>query len=95
MLPHRGIRILNRIDETPQRETLCLREERSQDFGGGNAWDPSAPPTLSANFIVENPPIDRVIAVTTEPHFIFDSFTNLKCARPMPLFGVPGLIDHF
>lgn len=67
----------------------------SQDFGGGNAWDPLAPPTLSNAFIQENPPVDRVIAVTTEPHFIFDSYTTLKCARPMPLYGVPGLIDHF
>lgn len=53
------------------------------------------PPTLSAAFIVENPPVDRVIAVPTQPHFLFDSFTVLKCARPMPLYGVPGLIDHF
>ncbi len=52
-------------------------------------------PTLSPAFIEEDPPIDRVIAVPTEPHFLFDSFTSLKCARPMPLYGVPGLIDHF
>ncbi len=59
----------------------------SQDFG--------AAPTLDDAFIIENPPIDRVIAVPTEPHFLFDSFTTLKCARPMPVYGVPGLIDHF
>ncbi len=52
-------------------------------------------PALNATFIEENPPIDRVIAVPSEPHFLFDSFTSLKCARPMPLYGVPGLIDHF
>lgn len=52
-------------------------------------------PTLGDTFIKENPPIDRIIAVPTEPHFIFDSYTSLKCARPMPVFGVPGLIDHF
>jgi len=55
----------------------------------------TSPPTLGAAFIVEDPPLDRVIAVPTEPHFLFDSFFRLKCARPMPLFGVPGLIDHF
>jgi len=66
----------------------------AQDFDGGEAWDPAAP-TLSPDFIVENPPVDRVIAVSTEPHFLFDSYTVLKCARPMPLYGVPGLIDHF
>lgn len=52
-------------------------------------------PELDAAFIVEDPPIDRVIAVPTEPHFLFDSYTKLTCARPMPVYGVPGLIDHF
>lgn len=52
-------------------------------------------PLLDETFIQENPPMDRVIAVTNEPHFLFDSHFELKCARPMPVFGVPGLIDHF
>ncbi len=52
-------------------------------------------PVLNASFIADNPPIDRVIAVPAEPHFIFDSYFKLRCARPMPLFGVPGMIDHF
>jgi len=52
-------------------------------------------PTLSAQFIEDNPPIDRVIAVQTEPHLLLDAYFKLRCARPMPLYGVPGLIDHF
>lgn len=52
-------------------------------------------PTLSSQFIEDNPPIDRVVAVPGEPHFIYDSFIKLTCARPMPVFGVPGYIDHF
>jgi len=59
------------------------------------AQDYSSLPALNANFIVDNPPIDRTIAVTNEPHFIMDSFMRLRCARPMPVYGVPGLIDHF
>lgn len=59
------------------------------------AQDYSALPALNANFIVDNPPIDRVIAVTNEPQFIMDSYMRLRCARPMPVYGVPGLIDHF
>lgn len=55
----------------------------------------SAPPLLNAGFIVENPPVDRVIAVPSEPHFLFDSVFKMICARPMPVYGVPGLIDHF
>jgi hypothetical protein len=52
-------------------------------------------PTLNATFIVENAPMSRIKAVTTQPDFILDAFFDYKCARPMPLFGVPGLIDHF
>jgi len=52
-------------------------------------------PVLDSSFIVENPPLDRVIAVTTEPHFLMDAYFSMRCARPMPVYGVPGLIDHF
>lgn len=52
-------------------------------------------PTLSSQFIQENPPLDRVVAVPSEPHFLFDSYINLKCTRPMPIYGVPGFVDHF
>lgn len=52
-------------------------------------------PTLSESFIQENPPMDRVLAVTTEPHIIFDGYFTQRTARPMPMYGVPGLIDHF
>ncbi|AXH74042.1 MAG: major capsid protein [Microviridae sp.] len=59
----------------------------SQDF--------ATAPVLDSSFIVENPPVDRIIAVPAEPHFLFDSFISMRCARPMPTYGVPGLIDHF
>lgn len=52
-------------------------------------------PLLNATFIEENPPVDRVIATPNEPHFLFDSYFDMRCARPMPVYGVPGLIDHF
>lgn len=51
-------------------------------------------PTLGDTFIKETPPINRVLAVPTEPHFLFDSYINLKCARPMPVYSIPGMIDH-
>lgn len=64
-----------------------------------DAWhlsiDFASAPALDATFIEDNPPIDRVIAVPAEPHMIFDSFFRLRCARPMPTYSVPGLIDHF
>lgn len=52
-------------------------------------------PTLSPEFIEENPPVDRVIAVQNEPQFKLDSLVDLKCTRPMPVNSVPGLMDHF
>lgn len=59
------------------------------------AQDFAAAPELNSDFIVENPPVDRVIAIPTEPHFLWDSYFKLTCARPMPVDSVPGLIDHF
>ncbi len=72
---------------------------RSDATGSLDAWhlsqDFATLPLLDDTFIQENPPVDRIIAVSTEPHFIFDSYFSMRCARPMPMFGVPGLIDHF
>lgn len=55
----------------------------------------SSLPTLSAQFIQDDPPVERVVAVTSEPQFLFDSYIRLKCARPIPVYSVPGLVDHF
>lgn len=55
----------------------------SQDFASA--------PTLGNTFIQETPPLSRIKAVTTEPDFLMDSYIRLYCARPMPLYGVPGL----
>lgn len=55
----------------------------------------SSLPTLSPQFIEDTPPVERVIAVQDEPQFLFDSYIRLKCARPMPVYSVPGLVDHF
>ena len=52
-------------------------------------------PTLNEEFIVENPPISRVIAVQDEPEFLLDIGFRYTTVRPMPMFGTPGLVDHF
>lgn len=55
-------------------------------------------PTLGATFIAENPPLSRTLAVgpaANGAQFIFDSFFDMKVARPLPMYSVPGLIDHF
>jgi len=72
---------------------------RSNATGSLDVWhlaqDFTALPSLNASFIEENPPIDRVIAVTDEPQMIWDWYFDLKTTRPMPVYSVPGLIDHF
>jgi len=60
----------------------------SQDFG-------AVRPLLNPAFIQENPPFARVVAVPSEPTFIADFYFSLRCARPMPVYGVPGMMDHF
>lgn len=53
-------------------------------------------PALNSTFIVENPPVDRIKALDASyPDFLFDSYISYTCARPMPVYSVPGLIDHF
>jgi hypothetical protein len=55
-------------------------------------------PTLNSTFIQDTPPVERVVAVGSEANgqqFIFDSFFDIDMARPMPMYSVPGLVDHF
>ena len=52
-------------------------------------------PTLGASFIEDKPPIRRTLAVQDEPEFLLDAHFDIKAARPMPTYSVPGYIDHF
>lgn len=55
-------------------------------------------PTLNTTFIQDTPPLQRVLAAgaaADKQELIADFFFNCKKARPMPLYSVPGLIDHF
>lgn len=68
---------------------------RSAASGSLDAWhlafDFGSLPQLNDEFIVEQPPIDRVVAVTTEPQIIMDCYFDIKHARPMPVYSIPGL----
>ena len=67
---------------------------RSNDAASLDAWhlgiEFGSQPTLDDTFIVENPPVDRVIATPTEPHFILDAYFDLTSARPVPVRSIPG-----
>lgn len=88
-----------RYAEYRYKPSMITGKFRSNDAQSLDAWhlsqDFAALPTLGSDFIEENPPLDRVVAVPSEPHFIFDSYMRMKCARPMPVYSVPGKIDHF
>jgi len=80
----------------PSQITGQMRSNFSQSLDTWHlAQDFGSLPALNASFIEENPPVDRVTAVQNYPNLILDMYFKLKCARPMPTYGVPGLIDHF
>nr|WNN13154.1 MAG: major capsid protein [Microviridae sp.] len=57
----------------------------------------SQQPILSSEWIDETSAnIDRTLAVqsTTEDQFIADFYFACEATRPMPLYSIPGLIDH-
>lgn len=52
-------------------------------------------PTLGETFITEAPPVDRVVAVNTEPQFFGDFYFDYIHARPMPTYGIPSAMSRF
>jgi len=75
---------------------------KSTSAGTIDAWHYSqrftSLPTLNYEFIEERPPIERTTAVGSAANgqqFLMDAFFDCKMARPMPMYSVPGLIDHF
>ncbi|AXL14460.1 major capsid protein [Microviridae sp.] len=55
----------------------------------------TALPVLNSSFIVDDPPVDRVVATPSEPHFLLDVYHQLKCARPMPVYSTPAVLARF
>lgn len=88
-----------RFAEYKYKNSIVTALFRSNATASLDAWhlaqEFSALPALNASFIEENPPIDRVIAIPSEPHFILDCYFDCKYTRPMPMFSIPGMIDHF
>jgi hypothetical protein len=83
----------------PSRISSLFRSTASGTIDGWHlAQKFTTTPTLNDTFIQDNPPVARALAVGSAANgqqFIFDSFFDVKKARPMPMYSVPGLIDHF
>lgn len=77
---------------TPSLVTGRMRSNASDSVDIWHlAQDFATRPTLGSDFIEENPPIDRIVAVTDEPQIIADFYFEYQSARPMPLYSIPGL----
>ncbi len=82
----------------PSRVSGAFRSNYAQSL---DAWHYAdyyeSLPVLSDSFIRSSQTnIDRTLAVqsSVEDQFIGDFFFKIKSARPMPVYSVPGLIDH-
>lgn len=78
--------------------------EMRSDYSGGSLdywhyadWYEEAP-TLSSEWIrTDRDNIDRTLAVQSDDHdqFQVDIQLMIKATRPMPMYSIPGLADHF
>lgn len=82
----------------PNRVTGEMRSQYAQSL---DVWhlgdDYTKLPSLSAEWIVEDKTnVDRVLAVTsTNANQLFaDLYVKNQTTRPMPMYSIPGLVDH-
>lgn len=83
------------------KPSICTGEMRSTYAQSLDVWhlgdDYSTLPKLSASWIQEDKSVvDRVLAVTSvKANQLFaDIYIKNTTTRPMPLYSIPGLIDH-
>lgn len=83
----------------PSRVSSAFRS--NIETGSLDAWHYAdyyeALPKLSSEWVQETyKNVDRTLAVqsTLEDQYIADFWFKCKCTRPMPIYSIPGLIDH-
>lgn len=85
----------------PSQITGIMRSNVTEGFTTVHQWhlsqDFDSRPELNQTFISDETEtiLDRVVAVPAEPDILLDAWFQTKAVRPMPVFSVPGLIDHF
>lgn len=88
-----------RYAEYRYKPSVICGKFRSNIKGNLDVWHLSqyfeSAPKLSPEFIEEDVPIGRIVAVPSEPQFLIDIGFKYTTVRPMPMFGTPGLVDHF
>lgn len=82
----------------PNRVCAEMRSSSKKSLDAWNLADDYADlPKLSPEWIVEDKTnVDRALAVTSKVanQFFGDFYIKNLCTRPMPVFSIPGLIDH-
>lgn len=88
-----------RWSEYRYKTSLITGQFRSNHATSLDAWhlsqDFSSLPTLGETFINETVPMSRIEATPAEPDFIMDSYNELTCVRPLPIYSTPGLGGRF
>ena len=91
-----------RWSEYRYRPSMITSLMRSTSAGTIDAWHLAQKftslPTLNSTFIQESPPLSRILAVGASANgqqILLDCFFSVRAARAMPLYSVPGMIDHF
>lgn len=88
-----------RYAEYRYKPSVICGKFRSNLKGNLDMWHLSqyfkTAPKLSPEFIQEDVPIERILAVPSEPQFLIDIGFKYITVRPIPMFGTPGLVDHF
>lgn len=88
-----------RYAEYRYAQSVVTAEMRSSYSQSLDIWhlaqDFSSLPVLNQSFIESNTPMSRVVAVANRPAFQGDFWHDIQCVRAMPLYGTPGLVDHF
>lgn len=91
----------DRYDEYRMRPGRICGEFRSEHASSLESWhlaeEFTSLPTLGSTFIENNlgGPLDRALAVPSEPQFYADFWFDIKAARPLPTYGLPGGIGRF
>lgn len=72
---------------------------RSNATGTLDSWhygdNYTTTPNLSQEWMKEgDSEIQRTLAVDNEPQFIMDTVIDNTSVRPMPMYSIPGLVDH-
>lgn len=75
----------------PSRISSAFRSGHSSTLHAWHLSENLSAPALDSTFIPSNTPMDRVLAIASQPDFILDTYFNVRAVRPMSMYGVPGL----